>query len=198
MNETTITLSGNLVSDVDHRTTARGDAVARFRVASTATRYDRSSGRWVDGDTTYWNVTAWRRAADNARDSLAKGQPVVVHGRVRQRTVDRDVQGAPGVTVPVTYTDVEALHFGLDLTRCRATYRRAPLGPQTTEGTAPGDVGGSGEHPGGTGAVPGGAAGSGGGAGSGSAAGPDPGQAPAGGAGAPGATAEPGGSGVAA
>ena len=118
--------------------TARGDSMARFRVASTATRYDRSSGRWVDGDTTYWNVTVWRRAADSARDSLAKGHPVVVHGRVRQRTVDREVPGAPGVTVPVTFTDVEAKHFGLDLTRCQATYRRAPVGPQTAEGMGAG------------------------------------------------------------
>lgn len=133
MNETTITLSGNLVTDVDHRVTARGDSMARFRVASTATRYDRASGRWVDGDTTYWNVTVWRRAADNARASLAKGHPVVVHGRVRQRTVDRDVPGAPGTTVPVTFTDVDATHFGLDLTRCRATYLRSPVGPQTGE-----------------------------------------------------------------
>jgi single-strand DNA-binding protein len=149
MNETTITLSGNLVSDVEYRTTARGDGMARFRVASTPSRYDRASGRWVDGDTSYWNVTVWRRAAENARDSLARGHPVVVHGRVRQRTVDREVPGAPGTSMPVTFTDVEGLHFGLDLTRCRATFQRAPLGPQTPgadEGPLP--AAGAGEQPG--------------------------------------------------
>ena len=96
MNETMMTVSGNLVSDVDFRVTTRGDALARFRVASTVKRYDRASGRWLDGDTTYWNVTAWRRAAENAAKSLAKGHPVLVHGKVRQRTVDREVAGAPG------------------------------------------------------------------------------------------------------
>lgn len=131
MNETTVTVSGNLVSDVDFRVTSRGDALARFRLASTPTRYDRGSGRWVDGDTAYWNVTAWRRAAENARASLAKGLPVVVQGRVRQRTVDREVPGVPGATMPVTFTDLEAQHFGLDLSRCRAVYQRAPIGPQT-------------------------------------------------------------------
>jgi single-strand DNA-binding protein len=149
MNETTITLAGNLVTDVDLRTTSRGDAMARFRLASTATRYDRASGRWVDGETTYWNVTAWRRVAQNAHASLAKGQPVVVQGRLRQRTVDRQVAEAPGVTIPVTFTDVEALHLGLDLARCRAQFVRAPIGPQTGElaevdeagGTADGDPG---------------------------------------------------------
>jgi single-strand DNA-binding protein len=131
MYETLMTVSGNLVSDVDFRVTPRGDALARFRVASTVTRYDRASGQWIDGDTAYWNVTAWRRAAENAAESLAKGHPVVVHGKVRQRTVDREVAGAPGVTMAVTFTDLEAVSFGLDLTRCRAQYQRAPIGPQT-------------------------------------------------------------------
>jgi hypothetical protein len=54
-----------------------------------------------------------------------------VHGKVRQRTVDRDVAGAPGTTMAVTFTDLEAVSFGLDLTRCRAQFQRAPIGPQT-------------------------------------------------------------------
>lgn len=134
-----MTVSGNLVSDVDFRVTTRGDALARFRVASTTKRYDRSSGQWLDGDTTYWNVTAWRRAAENAAKSLAKGHPVLVHGKVRQRTVDRAVAGASGATMAVTFTDLEAVSFGLDLTRCRAQFQRAPIGPQTgpTDGDAP-------------------------------------------------------------
>jgi single-strand DNA-binding protein len=137
MNETMMTVAGNLVSDVDFGTTARGDARARFRVASTTRRYDRASGRWLDGDTAYWNVTAWRRAAENAAHSLAKGHPVVVHGKVRQRTVDRAVPGAPGTTMAVTFTDLEVVSFGLDLTRCRAQFQRAPIGPQISSGASP-------------------------------------------------------------
>jgi single-strand DNA-binding protein len=133
MYETTVTVFGNLVSDVDYRVTTRGDGLARFRVASTTQRYDRASGTWLDGDTCYWNITAWRRAAENARDSLSKGVPVLVHGKVRQRTVDRPVPEAPGVSMSVTFTDIEALHFGLDLSRCRAVFQRAPIGPQTSD-----------------------------------------------------------------
>jgi single-strand DNA-binding protein len=133
MYETTVTVFGNLVSDVDYRVTGRGDGLARFRVASTTQRYDRASGKWLDGDTSYWNITAWRRAAENARDSLFKGVPVVVHGKVRQRTVDRPVPEAPEVTMSVTFTDIEAVHFGLDLSRCRALFQRAPIGPQTSD-----------------------------------------------------------------
>lgn len=148
MNETTITVAGNLVTDVELRTTSRGDALARFRLASTATRYDRASGRWVDGETTFWNVTAWRRMAQNAHASLAKGNPVVVQGRVRQRTVDRAVAEAPGVTVPVTFTDLEAVHLGLDLARCRSQFVRAPLGPQTDDLGGGADVGAGGSDSG--------------------------------------------------
>ena len=131
MNETIMTVSGNLVSDVDYKVTGRGDPLARFRVASTVSRYDRATGRWADGETTYWNVTAWRRAAENARASLAKGMPIVLQAKVRQRTVDREVPGASGTTMSVTFTDLEAMHFGLDLSRCRAVFQRAPIGPQT-------------------------------------------------------------------
>src|SRR6476659_5097740 len=77
MADITVSVTGNLVSDVAYQVTARGAALARFRVASTAKRLDRATGRWVDGETTYWNVTAWQRAAENARESLAKGHPVV-------------------------------------------------------------------------------------------------------------------------
>lgn len=84
----------------------------------------------MEADLAYWNVTAWRRAAHNAAQSLAKGHPVVVHGRVRQRSVDRPVDGRSTATVAVTYTDLEAVSFGLDLSRCLAVYQRAPIGPQ--------------------------------------------------------------------
>lgn len=149
MNSTLVTVSGNLVSDVSYRVTARGDAMATFRVASTASRLDRATGRWVDSDTCFFSVTAWRRAADNARESLAKGLPVVVHGRLRQRVVDREVPGVPGATAPVTYTDIDATSFGLDLSRCRARYERAPAGPQTGAPWAAGEPTGHGAPPGG-------------------------------------------------
>jgi single-strand DNA-binding protein len=141
VNETTVTITGNMVTDVDLRQTSRGDAMARFRVASTVKRWERSTERWVEGDTTYWTVTAWRRTAENAAASLAKGQPVVVHGRLRQRIVDRPVPGSPGASVSVTYTDVDAVSLGLDLSRCRSAFVRAPIGPQTGQSHPVGAVG---------------------------------------------------------
>lgn len=140
MNEMLLTVQGNVVSDVAYRVTDRGLPHARFRIASSARRYDRSTARWVDGDTTYFDVQCWRRSAENARDSLAKGHPVVVHGRLRVRRVDRELSDSPGQVRSVTFTDLEAYSFGLDLSRCRSRYERSPIGPQThAEEPAEGD-----------------------------------------------------------
>ena len=40
---------------------------------------------WIDGHTTWVNIECSNRLADNARDSLAKGDPVVVFGRLRTK-----------------------------------------------------------------------------------------------------------------
>jgi single-strand DNA-binding protein len=134
VNETVVTISGNLVSDVMFDVTRSGDAVANFRVATTTRRYDRATGRWSDGETAYYAVSCWRRIAENAKASLAKGHPVLIHGRLRQRRYERRIPDS-AATIPTYSTDIEAIAFGHDLARCRSVYQRAPRGPQTEEGT---------------------------------------------------------------
>ena len=51
------------------------------RATSTSKRSD-----WVDGDTQWFTVKAWRQLADHCRDSLRRADPVVVHGRLSQST----------------------------------------------------------------------------------------------------------------
>lgn len=138
MNEITTTVSGNVVSDVTLRFTQGGDAVASFRVASTTRRMDRSSGQWIDAETTYLTVTCWRHTATNVAKSLQRGMPVVVHGRMRQRRVDKQIGGE---SVTFTYTDLEATSLGPDLTRGVATFERVRRGPVVeSESRALGDA----------------------------------------------------------
>ena len=88
MYETTVTVQGWLGNDVTTR--AVGDAqVASFRVATTPRRYHRQTETWVDGTTQWYAVTAWRALADNCRQSLRRGDPVVVHGSADRQHVDR-------------------------------------------------------------------------------------------------------------
>ena len=123
MNETMVTVVGNVVSDPTLRVTTSGAKVTSFRLASTERRFDRGTGGWRDGDTTFWQVSCWRRAAENVADSLAKGQPVVVHGRVRERGYEVEGQRR-------TSLEIDATTVGHDLSRGVARFRRAaPAGP---------------------------------------------------------------------
>ncbi len=60
--------------------------VTRIRVGSTPRRLDRGTGEWRDGETSYYNVTCWRKLAENVTGSLRKGDMVLVRGRFRTRT----------------------------------------------------------------------------------------------------------------
>ncbi|MCT1459788.1 single-stranded DNA-binding protein [Aestuariimicrobium sp. p3-SID1156] len=111
-----VNLSGNVGTDVEYH---QGDgwAVARFRLACTP-RILRN-GEWTDGETTWMTVRTTNRTAGHVRDSLRKGDPVVVTGRLRTQTwhtpdgdrVDRLV--------------VEASALGHDLTRGTTAFMKA-------------------------------------------------------------------------
>jgi single-strand DNA-binding protein len=89
MNETTITITGNLTDNPELRFTPTGTAVTRFRIASTP-RYQDQAGQWKDGDTLFLTCTAWRQLAENVAESLEKGARVIVTGRLAQRSYDTE------------------------------------------------------------------------------------------------------------
>jgi single-strand DNA-binding protein len=122
---TSVTLVGNLASDVTLRATA-SSVVANFRIAVSDGYFDRKSQTWVDRPPVYLSVSAWRALGENCAQSLAKGQPVVVVGRLRQREYEKD-----GRTVVVH--EVEAERVGHDLTRGQAVFTRSRRGPQTAD-----------------------------------------------------------------
>ena len=88
MNETQITIIGNLVDNPEMRFTPNGTAVASFRVASTPRYRDSKSGEWRDGDTLFLTCQAWRLVAENVAESLEKGTRAIVVGRLRQRSYE--------------------------------------------------------------------------------------------------------------
>ena len=88
MNETTLTLTGNLVDDPELRFTTSGVPVARFRIASTPRYRDNATGEWKDGDTLFLTCQVWRQAAENVAETLQKGMRAIVTGRLRQRSYE--------------------------------------------------------------------------------------------------------------
>jgi single-strand DNA-binding protein len=86
--ETVITVVGNLTDDPELRFTPSGAAVAKFRVASTPSRFDKEQQKFVDGEPLFLSCTVWRQMAENVAESLRRGSRVVVTGRLRQRSYE--------------------------------------------------------------------------------------------------------------
>lgn len=113
----TISLSGLVATHPKVVTTAEGLSITSFRLASTQRRYDRAKQSWVDGETNWYTVTAFRRLAANAALSVAKGQRVLVTGRIRLREWTNEER--KGLTV-----EIEADALGHDLTWGTAQFSR--------------------------------------------------------------------------
>ncbi|GLY15543.1 single-stranded DNA-binding protein [Kineosporia rhizophila] len=109
MNDIQVVLRGNLASDPRFVQFDDGNTVTSFRLASTSSWFDRERNTWVDRRTTYVSVNCRRALADSARQSLRKGHPVVVTGRLWERAwVKEDRSGRT--------LEVEAETVGHDLT----------------------------------------------------------------------------------
>lgn len=107
-----VTFVGNLTDDPDLRFTGSGAAVATLRVASNR-RWTGRDGQQQE-ETTYLNVNCWRDLAENAAESLSKGDRVIVIGRLRVRSYENQ----QGQTVWVT--EIEADEIAPSLRWARA------------------------------------------------------------------------------
>ncbi|MDQ1038586.1 single-strand DNA-binding protein [Streptomyces sp. V3I8] len=133
MNETMVCVVGNVATQPVFRETATG-ASARFRLAVTQRYWDREKNAWRDGHTNFFTVWANRALATNVQASVSLGEPLVVRGRLKIRSEQRDGQSWAGA-------DIEASSIGHDLARGTAAFRRALRGDQTPEQIADQDPG---------------------------------------------------------
>jgi single-strand DNA-binding protein len=118
LNETLVTVVGNVATEPETTVTATGLAVTRFRLATTARRFDSERGGWTDGPTSFYTVRAWRTLAGNIKESVGLGEPLVVQGRLRVREDEKD--GRRYVAA-----EIEATAVGHDLSRGTARFARA-------------------------------------------------------------------------
>jgi single-strand DNA-binding protein len=81
--------------------------VVHLRVATTPRRMD-ANGEWHDGQSSFFTVNCWRRLAMNVAASLHKGQPVLVRGKLKDRSWNQD-----GKTH--TMVEIEADSIGHDM-----------------------------------------------------------------------------------
>jgi len=113
--EAQIALTGNVGGDVEFASGA-GWSLARFRLGSTP-RW-RKGDAWVNGETTWITVRAFGQTAVNVRDSVRKGDPLVIVGKLRTRAwVDEAGQRQERLQVEVT-------SLGHDMARGVSTFVR--------------------------------------------------------------------------
>lgn len=129
MNETTITVVGNLTEDPVLRHTTQGVELLTLRLASNSRRWDRDSGEWVDGESLFLRATCWRQLAQNAAESLRRGDPVVVSGRLYTRQFE--VEGERR-----SIMELEATAIGHDLARGVTSFRRVARGGSASRESA--------------------------------------------------------------
>jgi single-strand DNA-binding protein len=117
MNETRVTVHGNVVSDPIERTGRNGNVFTTFRIGTTP--YRRSAdGKYLDGETSFYSVIAFNALAANAASSVKKGHPVIVEGNLSSRSY----VGSDGVSRNAS--EIEADHIGHDLMWGRASFLR--------------------------------------------------------------------------
>jgi single-strand DNA-binding protein len=115
-----LTVAGLVATTPRHLITADGLPITSFRLASSSRRYDRSLGKWVDGETNWYTVTAFRQLAINAHESINKGDRVFVQGVLRVRDWDNGERSGTSI-------EIEAEAMGHDLTWGKSVFTRTVL-----------------------------------------------------------------------
>ncbi|HEY1213249.1 MAG TPA: single-stranded DNA-binding protein [Bryobacteraceae bacterium] len=98
---TPITIVGNLTGDPELRFTAQGVAVANFSVAVNRKTFNQGTKRWEDSGTDFHRVTVWRSLAENATESLKRGDRVIVQGTLESNQYETR-EGEKRITWEIT------------------------------------------------------------------------------------------------
>lgn len=100
-----VNLTVRLVEDPKLYTTAAGNPFARVRVVENVRRKGRD-GEWTE-ESNWYDLKAWSRLAENAAESLRKGDLVTVTGELMQRKWTT-ATGEDRVTDEITASDIGA------------------------------------------------------------------------------------------
>ncbi len=123
-----LTVTGNVGASVNVRVTPRGKTIAEFTMASNHRVLN--DGQWTDGATTWLNVRCLGSLATHVGESLKKGDPVVVAGRLEDATwLNADKE-------PRSKTWVIADSVGHDLTRGKSTFERVWRNPESGDASS--------------------------------------------------------------
>ena len=116
----TLSVTGLVATTPRHLVTQDGLPITSFRLASSQRRFDRNQNKWIDGETNWFTVTAFRQLAINSAGSINKGDRLVVAGKLRVRDWDNGERAGTSV-------EIEADSLGHDLTWGSSVFTRTVL-----------------------------------------------------------------------
>ena len=115
-----IAVSGLVATTPRHLVTADGLPITSFRLAQPTQVYDKAKAMWVDGETNWYTITAFRQVAINCAGSVNKGERVMVMGTLHIRDWDNGERAGTSV-------EIHAESVGHDLAWGVSTYTRTVL-----------------------------------------------------------------------
>lgn len=89
VNGNTVTVVGNLTREPELRFIPSGTAVTKFGLAVNRRKFNQQTQEFDDA-VSFFDITCWNSLAENVAESLAKGDRVVVFGRLEQQTWEDD------------------------------------------------------------------------------------------------------------
>lgn len=129
------TLLGNLIAEPYFKTFDSGNAVLRFRVATSDVKKEKNDNGdevWQDYNQFYVDVECWGQLAVNAGASLRKGFPVIVIGKlVHEYWEGKDDKGEATLR---SKTTLKARHVAFDLARYQVNSVRTSVSGNTLDG----------------------------------------------------------------
>ena len=116
----TITIAGLVATTPRHLVTPEGLPITSFRIASSHRKFDRVAMKWIDGETNWYTITAFRTLAINTASAVSKGERIIVTGKLRIRDWNSGEQAGTSV-------EVEASAIGHDLNWGTSSFIRTTL-----------------------------------------------------------------------
>lgn len=110
MSNADITVTGNLTADPELKYVAAGHARLSFSVASN--KRFQVNGEWQE-ETSFFNVVSWRGMAEQSASVLEKGMPVVIKGRLEQRSWET-TEGEKRSTVEIVADAIAISTYGIE------------------------------------------------------------------------------------
>ena len=131
-----IAVTGLVATTPRHLVTQDGLPITSFRLASSQRRFDRSQNKWIEGETNWYTVSAFRQLAINESTSVSKGDRVIVVGKLHVRDWDNGERAGTSV-------EVEAEAVGHDLNWGTSSFTRTILVRELTDEETTGSNGSS-------------------------------------------------------